>query len=272
MKRHRLPPSLQFPGPHASLLAPPLRNLGKGPSCHLQPETHILRWPESPYGEGMTPPLEPQPQPPSLPSLNSLLDEPLVAMGILDIQAPSPGASANAGVHPALLGTPSVLEEFSMDMGIQHTFGASTWASVVAAQQPAVSCTPSLLEEILAAKGISDMPGPSLGPSANERAPLALPGSPSLQDVLLASMCIPGSPGPSPGSSTAIAGEHQALPGSPNLLEEILAATAIQDIPWASPGATVEEEGVDAILETPLSEDEYQALLDMLPGSPGPGA
>ncbi|MXQ98190.1 hypothetical protein E5288_WYG021984 [Bos mutus] len=159
-----------------------------------------------------------------------------------------------------------------MDTGIPHTFGASTWASVVTVQQPALSCTPSLLEEILAAKGISDMHGRSLGLSANKRAPLALPGSPSLQDVLLASTCIPGSPGPSPGSSTAIAGEHQALPGSPNLLEEILAATAIQDMPWASPGAAVEKEGVEAILETPLSEDDYQALLDMLPGSPGPGA
>ena len=32
-----------------------------------QPETHIPRWPESPSGEGTAPPLEPQPQAPSLP-------------------------------------------------------------------------------------------------------------------------------------------------------------------------------------------------------------
>ena len=50
------------------------------------------------------------------------------------------------------------------------------------------------------------------------------------------------------------------------------AATAIQDTPWSSPGSPAGEEGVEATLETPLSEDEYQALLDMLPGSPGPGA
>ena len=39
-----------------------------------------------------------------------------------------------------------------------------------------------------------------------------------------------------------------------------------------TPGAPAGEEGVEATLATPLSEDEYQALLDMLPGSPGPGA
>ena len=32
----------------------------------------------------------------------------------------------------------------------------------------------------------------------------------------------------------------------------------------------MEEEGVEAFLEAPLSENDHQALLDMLPGSPGP--
>ncbi|KAM7227391.1 hypothetical protein CapIbe_021804 [Capra ibex] len=65
---------------------------------------------------------------------------------------------------------------------------------------------------------------------------------------------------------------HPAFPGSPSLLEEILAATATQDTPWSPPGAPVGDEGVEATLEAPLSEEDYQALLDMLPGSPGPGA
>ena len=148
-----------------------------------QPETHIPRWPESPYGEGTAPPLEPQPQAPSLPSSTSLLDELLAATGVPDTWAPPPG--------------------------------------------------------------------PSLGPSADERAHLALPGE------LLAAAGLPGSPGPSPGSSPVVAGPHPALPGPPSLLEEILAATAIQDTPWSSPGSPAGEEGVEATLETPLSEDEY---------------
>ena len=195
-----------------------------------QPETHIPRWPESPSGEGTAPPLEPQPQAPSLPSSTSLLDELLAATGVPDTQAPSPGAAADEGVGPALPGAPS------------------------------------FLDELLAATGTPDTPGPSLGPSADERAHLALPGE------LLAAAGLPGSPGPSPGSSPVVAGPHPALPGPPSLLEEILAATAIQDTPWSSPGSPAGEEGVEATLETPLSEDEYQALLDMLPGSPGPGA
>ena len=167
---------------------------------------------------------------------------------------------------PALPGPPSFLDELLAATGTPDTPGPSTRASVVAAQQPALAGTPSLLEEVFAATGIRATPGPSLGPSADERAHLALPGE------LLAAPGLPGSPGPFPGSSPAIAGAHPALPGSPSLLEEILAATAIQDTPWSSPGAPAGEEGVEATLATPLSEDEYQALLDMLPGSPGPGA
>ncbi|XP_061266655.1 double homeobox protein 4-like protein 2 [Bos javanicus] len=179
-----------------------------------QPETHIPRWPESPYGEGTAPPLEPQPQAPSLPSSTSLLDELLAATGVPGTQAPSPGAAADEGVGPALPGAPS------------------------------------FLDELLAATGTPDTPGPSLGPSADERAHLALPGE------LPAAAGLPGSPGPSPGSSPVVAGPHPALPGPPSLLEEILAATAIQDTPWSSPGSPAGEEGVEATLETPLSEDE----------------
>lgn len=124
----------------------------------------------------------------------------------------------------------------------------------------------------MAATGIRATPGPSLGPCAGERARLALPGSPGLQDALPAAPGIPGSPGPFPGSPPVVAGAHPAFPGSPSLLEEILAATATRDTPWSPPGAPAGDEGVEATLEAPLSEEDYQALLDMLPGSPGPGA
>ncbi|CAM9828642.1 unnamed protein product [Rangifer tarandus platyrhynchus] len=77
-----------------------------------------------------------------------------------------------------------------------------------------------------------------------------------------------------------------SLPRSTSLLDELLAATGIletqapsagdaadaRDTPWSSPRAAVDEEGVEAILEAPLREEDYQALLDMLPGSPGPRA
>ncbi|KAM7224886.1 hypothetical protein CapIbe_024024 [Capra ibex] len=83
-------------------------------------------------------------------------------------------------------------------------------------------------------------------------------GSPSLQDALLAAPGIPGSPGPFPGSSPVVAGAHPAFPGSPSLLEEILAATATRDTPWSPPGAPAGDEGVEATLEAPLSEEDYQ--------------
>ncbi|KAI4534002.1 hypothetical protein MG293_014862 [Ovis ammon polii] len=201
-----------------------------------QPEAHIPRWPGSPYGEGAAPPLEPQPQPRSLPSPTSLLDGLLAAAGAPASPGPSPGPSA------------------------------------VAVRQAALAGTPSLVEQISAATGIHATPGPSLGPCAGERAHLALPGSPSVQDALLASLGIPGSPGPFPGSSPVVAGAHPAFPGSPSLIEEILAATATRDTPWSPPGPPAWDEGVEATLEAPLSEEDYQALLDMLPGSPGPGA
>ena len=100
------------------------------------------------------------------------------------------------------------------------------------------------------------MPGPSLGPCADERAHLALPGSPSLQNKLLAALEIQVKPGPFMGSSPLVAGAHPAFPGSPSLLEEILATMATRDMPWSSPGAPVDEEGFEAILEAPLSEED----------------
>ena len=142
-------------------------------------------------------------------------------------------------------------------------------ASVFTVQHPCLSCTPSLLEEILADTGIRDMTGPSLVSCANEGAYLTLPDSSSLQDELLAATVIPDTQAPSPGSSTVIVGDHPALPWTPSLLEEILAARAIQDTPSSSLEAAAEEEGVEEILEAPLSEDDYQALLAMLPVSPG---
>ena len=64
-----------------------------------QPEAHIPRWPGSPYGEGAAPPLEPQPQPRSLPSSTSLLDELLAAAGVPASPGPSPGAAACGLFH-----------------------------------------------------------------------------------------------------------------------------------------------------------------------------
>nr|XP_014338334.1 PREDICTED: visual system homeobox 1 [Bos mutus] len=93
------------------------------------------------------------------------------------------------------------------------------------------------------------------GSPAKWEATVSSPGSSSLGRVL-----------PCRHSPRAAWGPTQPSTGQP----EILAATAIQDTPWSSPGSPAGEEGVEATLETPLSEDEYQALLDMLPGSPGP--
>ncbi|KAI4529040.1 hypothetical protein MG293_020901, partial [Ovis ammon polii] len=237
-----------------------------------QPEAHIPRWPGSPYGEGAAPPLEPQPQPRSLPSPTSLLDGLLAAAGAPASPGPSPGAAADHGVDPALPGAPSLLDELLAAAGAPASPGPSPGPSAVAVRQAALAGTPSLVEQISAATGIHATPGPSLGPCAGERAHLALPGSPSVQVALLASLGIPGSPGPFPGSSPVVAGAHPAFPGSPSLIEEILAATATRDTPWSPPGPPAWDEGVEATLEAPLSEEDYQALLDMLPGSPGPGA
>ena len=185
---------------------------------------------------------------------------------------PSPGAAADQGVDPALPSTSSLLHELLAARGVPASSELSLEALTVVAQQPALAGTPSLLEEILAATGIHATPGPFLGPCADEQAHLALPGSPRLQDALLAAPGIPSSPGPFPGSSPVVTGAHPAFPGSPSLLEEILAAMATRDTPWYPLGAPVGDEGVEAILEAPLSQEDYEARLNMLPGSPGPRA
>lgn len=61
-----------------------------------------------------------------------------------------------------------------------------------------------------------------------------------------------------------------AFQGSSNLLEEIMAAAGI--LPEAGPLPDVEEQEELPLgdLEAPLSEEDFQALLDMLPSSPGP--
>ena len=82
----------------------------------------------------------------------------------------------------------------------------------------------------------------------------------------------PGLEGHIQGYCPVVAGANPAFPGSPSFPEEILAATATQDKPWSPPGAPAGDEGVEDTLETPLREEDYQALLDKLPGSPGPGA
>ena len=109
----------------------------------------------------------------------------------------------------------------------------------------------------MATTGIRATPGSSLGPYADEWAHLALPGSPRLQEEFLASLGIPGSLGAFLGSSSVITGAHPAFPGSASFLEEILAATATRDTPWSSLGASAGDEGVEAILEAPLSEEDY---------------
>ncbi|XP_068842466.1 double homeobox protein 4C-like [Capricornis sumatraensis] len=237
-----------------------------------QPEAHIPRWPESSYGKGTAPPLEPQTQPRSLPSPTSLLDELMADMSVLSLPGPFPRAAADQGVDPALPGAPSLLDKLLGATSIPESLGPSPGASAVAGQQPAFAGAPSLLEEILAATRIRATPGPSLGPCADKWAHLALQGSPRLQDEFLASLGIPGSLGAVLGSSSVIAGAQPAFPGSPSFLEEILAATATWDTPWSPPGAPAGDEGVEAILEACLSHEDYRALLDILSGSPGPRA
>ncbi|CAI9159223.1 unnamed protein product [Rangifer tarandus platyrhynchus] len=60
-----------------------------------------------------------------------------------------------------------------------------------------------------------------------------------------------------------------SLPRSTSLLDELLAATGILETQAPSAGDAADAR---AILEAPLREEDYQALLDMLPGSPGPRA
>ncbi|KAJ8789719.1 hypothetical protein J1605_004853 [Eschrichtius robustus] len=66
--------------------------------------------------------------------------------------------------------------------------------------------------------------------------------------------------------------QHSALPGSSSLLDELLSDADILDTAGPFPNSDTEEEELAATLEAPLSEEEFQALLDMLPGSPVPQA
>nr|XP_042085465.1 nascent polypeptide-associated complex subunit alpha, muscle-specific form-like [Ovis aries] len=143
------PPPAQVAGPWA-VSSPAGTALGQpGQGAILppaQPEAHIPRWPGSPYGEGAAPPLEPQPQPRSLPSPTSLLDALLAAAGA------------------ALAGTPSLVEQISAATGIHATPGPSL--GPCAGAHPAFPGSPSLLEEILAATATRDTPWSPPGPPA----------------------------------------------------------------------------------------------------------
>ncbi|XP_061035701.1 double homeobox protein 4-like protein 4 [Eubalaena glacialis] len=66
--------------------------------------------------------------------------------------------------------------------------------------------------------------------------------------------------------------QHSALLGSSSRLDELLSDADILDKAGPLPNADAEEEELAATLEAPLSEEEFQALLDMLPGSPVPQA
>ena len=101
---------------------------------------------------------------PRHPSSMSLLDDLLVATGMLALMGPSPGADAFQGVEPALPGTSSLLHELLAARGVPASPELSLEASAVVAQQPALAGTPSLLEEILAATGIHATRGLSWGP------------------------------------------------------------------------------------------------------------
>nr|XP_042096787.1 predicted GPI-anchored protein 58 isoform X2 [Ovis aries] len=122
------PPPAQVAGPWA-VSSPAGTALGQpGQGAILppaQPEAHIPRWPGSPYGEGAAPPLEPQPQPRSLPSPTSLLDELLAAAGAPASPGPSPGAAAGHGVDPALPGAPSLLDGLLVAAGAPASPGPS---------------------------------------------------------------------------------------------------------------------------------------------------
>ena len=77
------PPQLVVPWAECSPAVTDLWQPGPGAILPpVQPEIHILWWPESADGDGTFPPLQPQAYPPRLPSSTSLLDELVVAMGI----------------------------------------------------------------------------------------------------------------------------------------------------------------------------------------------
>ncbi|KAJ8777874.1 hypothetical protein J1605_014131 [Eschrichtius robustus] len=64
--------------------------------------------------------------------------------------------------------------------------------------------------------------------------------------------------------------QHSALGSSSGLLDELLSATDIQEKVQPFLNADAREEEPPGIPEAALSKEEFQALLDMLPSSPGP--
>ncbi|XP_049566204.1 double homeobox protein 4-like protein 4 [Orcinus orca] len=64
--------------------------------------------------------------------------------------------------------------------------------------------------------------------------------------------------------------QRSALTGSSSLLDELLSDVDILDKAGPFLNVDTEEEELAATLEAPLSEEEFNALLDILPGSPVP--
>ena len=129
-----------------------------------KPEAHIPRWPESTYCEGTAPPLEPQPQPHSLPSLTSLLDELMEASVVLVSLGLSLGTAANQCVYPALQGAPNFLDELMAATSVLASLRPFPGATADQGVDPALPGAPSLLDELLMAMGIPASLGPSWGP------------------------------------------------------------------------------------------------------------
>ncbi|KAM7224897.1 hypothetical protein CapIbe_024035 [Capra ibex] len=119
----------------------------------------------------------------------------------------------------------------------------------------------SLLDDLLVATGMLALLGPSPGADAFQGVDPALPGAPSLLDELLAATGIPDMKVPSPGAA-ADQGVDPPFPRAPSLPDELLAAMGVPDM--------------KALSQEPLLSKGWtlpsQALLDMLPGSPGPRA
>ncbi|XP_032486525.1 double homeobox protein 4-like protein 4 [Phocoena sinus] len=62
--------------------------------------------------------------------------------------------------------------------------------------------------------------------------------------------------------------QYSAFPGSSSFLDELLSDVDILDTSGPFLNVDTEEEELAATLEAPLSEEEFKALLDILPGSP----
>ena len=105
----------------------------------------------------------------------------------LPLQVPSAGAASDSEAHSALPGTLSVLDELLVATGILDTQAPSLVAAADAQSHLALPCSPSLQDELLAPMCILGSPGPSPGSSiviAGDHS--ALPGSSSLLGDILA--------------------------------------------------------------------------------------